>query len=258
MAWFPLGGWMNIYAYQNRARTHLFVETEIGVGEVSPLEGWSEENTDQALCQLKALKSGWKGSLYPSVAFGFASAQRPINEPFKVPAALLFMGSKEEILQQAENGRDFQYAKIKLRQLSVSEAVDVVQQLKSHFRLRIDFNQAWDCSELLEFCSHFCAEDVEFLEDPPIELENFATASDQVARPNRLTVWKPTVKGIPKDNQIILSSSFEMGVGIAHIGRLALEFKTVQPIGVGTYKFLAQDVLKEPLHLRNGYLWVPS
>jgi len=249
---------MKIYHYKNALREGVIVQTDAGWGEVSPLPGWSQETLDQALAQLQAIRNGWSGTLYPSVAFGLASANTKIELPLKVPAALLFMGTKDEILAQAEKGRDFTYAKVKFRTLCVQDAVTVARRLKDHFRLRIDLNQKWDAKQLNEFCSHFTPADFEFFEDPPHAPKGFAVAADQIDIPGAIKVWKPTVKGLPPHNRVILSSAFESGVGLAHIARLAAELRVPAPIGVGTYRFLDQDLLEEPLELKDGFLTVHS
>lgn len=247
---------MRIYTYKNSLREGALIETEMGWGEVAPLPGLSRETLPQAIEQLIQVSQGWKGPLYPSVEFGLESAMHQIQTPLRVPAALLFMGSKEKILSQAEQGRDFRHAKVKLKTLTVQEAVEVVRELKDHFRLRLDFNSAWTKEQLLKFCQHFDPSDIAFLEDPPGHPEGFAIASDQVERSKAIQVWKPTIKGIPKRNDIVLSSAFETGIGIAHIARLAQQLDVAYPIGVGTYKFLERDVLQEPLELKDGFLTV--
>lgn len=248
---------MWLFRFNSHGRRHLLIHQDAAWAEVSPLPGLSQETVEEAEEQLRALQQGWKGPLLPSVAFGIASLQHPILEPFSYPAALLFKGSVADIYNQAAEGSQFTHAKLKVGNLKFEEALDLVHQLKTKFRLRVDVNQAWTEDQTRSFCSHFSQDDLEFLEDPlknppPLSLK---IASDFPGADMR--VWKPTVWGVPQTSSIVLSSAYETGVGIAHIAFLAKRLRSPHPIGVGTYRFLPQDVLKEALVLSQGHLHVP-
>src|SRR5690348_12729225 len=71
------------------------------LGEIAPLPGWSSENLSQVLEELQD-----KRRVSPSVLFGLEMAElqlkNPIRLPNEIPISPLLLGSKEEILEQAE------------------------------------------------------------------------------------------------------------------------------------------------------------
>jgi len=246
-----------IFSFQAESRKHLLLHIESNWAEASPLEKWNQETFNDTLLQLQAIQQGWQGPLLPSVAFGLESLKNPITDHFSHPAALLLKGSFSEILSQADNALGFTHVKVKVGNLSLSEAISVVERLKKRFRLRIDINRQWSFNQALEFCQAFKPEEIEFLEDPTREFVALPMkiASDYPGAAIR--VWKPTVWGPPPKEDVILSSAHETGVGIAHIARLAKKIGSPHPVGIGTYRFLPQDVLEEPLRLENGLVHVP-
>lgn len=72
-------------------------------------------------------------------------------------------------------------------------------------------------------------------------------------------VWKPTLLQRPivdtalqlnRKKPVVLSSAFESGVGLAAITRYAAAYSGAGvPVGLDTYRFLAEDVLMNPLPL---------
>ena len=241
---------MKIY----RHPTRLFVELENGsFGEISPLSGRSKETLDEAHAQLLNLGS----DLFPSIAFALTPLPQ---EEIVWPTAALLMGSTSDILRQAEKFADFTTAKVKVGSLRPQEAAHVVKKLQHHFRLRIDINHLWSLAETLEFCSHFTPSDFEYLEDPPLGVTDFPIASDDQEYPNSaFIVWKPSVRGIPPPlPNLILSSAWESGIGIANIIRLAHYLKLPKhPIGIGTYHYLDDDFLETPLMFSKGNITIP-
>jgi O-succinylbenzoate synthase len=245
-----------IYRYVNRLILH---SQEGGWGEVCPLASRNRETLPQCLDQLQAVQSGWKGPLYPSVAFALESASHPFKA-ISWPVATLFMGSEKEILQQAEKSHEFSHAKLKIGNLTVQQAIKIATELKKQFRLRLDFNRKWKPEDVLTFCRHFEPTDFEFLEDPGVHIDKFALASDEDAL-GEIKVWKPSVKGIPLFyNNLILSSAWESGIGIASIIALAERLKLPHPPGIGTYFHMKDDVLEESLSFSKGkiYLYASS
>ncbi len=239
------------------AKNKIFIyRSRKGWGEVSPLPSRSQETLQECLIQLQALQAGWRGPLYPSVAFALESADHPFEE-ITWPVAYLLMGSEKEIFERASKARDFEVAKLKVGDLSVSQAIKIAQKLKNQFRLRIDFNGKWTPEQVQEFCSYFQPTDFEFLEDSGIAVQGFTLASDEVQKNEaEWSVWKPTVKGIPKPHdRLILSSAWESGLGIACIAALAARLELPpHPIGIGTYFYLQDDLLEKPLHISKGKL----
>lgn len=251
---------LKIFHYQilalGQPREGLLVERENGWGEIAPLPGFSNENLNDVLQQLHAIKHGWKGNLLPSVAFGLEPlAQKPLSWP----ASALLMGSPQEILQRAEQMSDFTSAKVKVGNLSAQEAVQVVKELKSKFHLRVDVNGKWSLAQAKEFCSHFQPHDFDYIEDLGHDLP-FPLASDFMESKNaKALIWKPTIRGIPQSQpNLVLSSAFESGIGLSNIVQLAQHLSLPKhPIGIGTYHYLSEDLLEEPLLFSNGMVHIP-
>lgn len=216
--------------------------------EVSPFPGRNQETLSDALAQLKNPTK----DLFPSVAFGLYSLQAPIAGKF--PVCLLLMGSADEIYKHAHQSIGYTTAKIKVGHLDPLVACHLVKDLKDRFRLRIDINEQWTPSQVLEFCSHFKPTDFDFIEDPGCDISPYPMKTEKT------TVWKPMVRGIPPmASDVILSSVFETGVGICQIAALAQKKEIPpHPLGIGTYNYLADDILEEPLLIEDGYLHVPS
>jgi O-succinylbenzoate synthase len=242
---------VKIYRPSNR----LFVELENGsFGEVSPLPGRSRESLDEAHAQLLNPKQ----DLFPSVAFALTPLPQ---EEIVWPTAALLMGSASDILRQAEKFADFTTAKVKVGNLRPQEAADVIKKLRPHFRLRIDINNLWTLAETLAFCSHFTPSDFEYLEDPPLGMTDFPIAADDHEQRNAaFVIWKPSVRGIPPPlPNLILSSAWESGIGIANIIRLAHHLNLPKhPIGIGTYHYLDDDFLDTPLVFSQGHVTIPQ
>lgn len=242
---------IKIYPVEDR----IFVQGEEGGwGEVSPLVSRNKETLDDCLEQLKSVQDGWRGNLFPSVAFALESARHPFKS-LKWPVCYLFMGTEKEIMRRRDKAKEFTHAKLKVGDFSVEEAVRIAKNLKDLFRLRLDFNGKWKAEDVRRFCSYFNPHDFEFLEDPGIAVEGFTLAADDSSL-GEIPVWKPTVKGVPKANEkLILSSAWESGVGIASIAALAERLKLPpHPIGIGTYFYLQDDLLEEPLQFEEGCL----
>jgi O-succinylbenzoate synthase len=240
------------------------IETENGWGEVAPLAGFSRESLNETLIQLKSIQEGCTPVLYPSVAFGLFPCS---NVEISWPVSALLMGTANEIHKQAIKFRDYPYAKIKIGNLPLKDAIEIVKELKDHFRLRIDVNGAWSLTKALTFCSHFKENDFDYIEDPlqneeelplfpfPIAID-FSVTNTQV----KARIWKPSLKGIPKaDPKIILSSAYESGIGLARIVQLAYHLDLpLHPIGLGTYHYLEHDLLETPLHFSKGIVTLPK
>lgn len=225
--------------------------------EVSPLRGRSKESFDETLQQLRAIQQGYQGPLFPSVAFGIFGLTAP--KLVKAPVCLFLMGPPQDILQRARQNYGCKTAKVKLGSFDLSTAVFLVKILKQDFRLRIDIGGRWSQEKIISFCSNFDPHDFEFIEDPGHDISPFPIASDD-AELGSIRVWKPMIRGIPeKQAPVILSSSYESGIGIHQIASLAqtLEIPS-HPLGIGTFLHLQDDLLEEPLVIRDGEIHFPS
>lgn len=210
--------------------------------------------------------------LLPSVTFGLESALLSLLDPplpSTVLKSALFMGSLEEILKQASlrKKEGYFFAKLKVGNLSFIEAKEAIFQLKDMFRLRIDVNRAWETKESLDFFTKFPINAFDYVEEPfksPHDLHLFThpLAVDE-SFPKDLSlgdlekipalkalIYKPTIQGgmigclsllewtRKRGIDLVLSSSFESEIGLAHIASMAHRLSLRAPIGIGTYHFM--------------------
>lgn len=246
-----------IYQEVFGAKEGFLLQGEQGWSEVSPLPGRSKESLEEALQQLRAIQQGYQGPLLPSVAFGLFGLTSP--KITKAPVCLFLMGTSQDILKRAKQNYGCKTAKVKLGSFDLSTAVFLVKILKQDFHLRIDLGGRWSPEKVISFCSNFDPRDFEFIEDPGHDISPFHMASDD-AELGSIRVWKPMVRGIPsKQVPVILSSSYESGIGIHQIASLAqtLEIPS-HPLGIGTFMHLESDLLQEPLVIRDGEIHFPS
>lgn len=263
-------------------------------GEVAPLPGRSVETLEQCLIQIQTLRSHIEAipwtlgcyahylralSLLPAVCFGLESALLTLLDPLpphSVPISALFMGSPQEILSQAaERSREgYSVAKLKIGDLSDSDALYLIQALSPHFRLRIDVNRSWSAKRSLHFFAAFPHGTFDYVEDPvanPDDLAQFPhpLALDELPlypyKALRALIYKPTVRGgmlsaLPllqwaqqRHIDFILSSSFESERGLADIASMAYRLGLTLPIGLGTLHYLKDPTLRTA----SGALFIP-
>ena len=240
---------MKLYTSKKYPHRNLLIQLEDGSwGEITPLPGRSQE-TVQDILQY--------GLDFPSAQFGTLPLP---HEALAWPVAALFTGTLSEIFHRAEKFGDFTHAKLKVGNLPLSDAIHAAQALKKNFRLRIDFNGLWEPKDVQAFCSHFIPSDFDYLEDPGTDVRPFASAEDDIATGADFRIWKPSVLGIPAPSpRLILSSAYETGIGTARLVQLAhyLHLEPY-PIGLGTYHYLEEDLLKEPLQFSDGKIHIPA
>lgn len=228
---------------------------------------WTSQSLLQEFTQLKLL---------PALSFGLESALFALLDPLPehyVPTSALLMGTIKEILARAEQRYDEGYtsAKLKVNHLSFEEAAHVIHQLKEIFRLRIDVNRAWSTSESLSFFSQFPLNTFDYVEEPfqnPHDLAQFPhpLAIDE-SFPQDLTleeletfptlkalIYKPTIQGgmlhctalhdwaTKRGLSLVLSSSFESDLGLAHVASIAHRLSITAPTGIGTYHYLSNHI----------------
>lgn len=241
-----------------QVREGLILQSDTGFGEIAPLPGFSRETLNEALAEtLSVLRTGKEPTL-PSVQFGFACAQTPLRS-IHLPLCAL------------EPRPGFQTLKLKLGHLPLNEAIALAKQHLSP-SLRLDCNRAWTLDQALHFASHFKPTDFAYLEEPLrnpqdlivfSQLTHFPLALDESIHCDwasiptlKAIVVKPTIVGsippIPPHLDLILSSSYESGLGLLHIARLAQEHRLTQPIGLDTYCALQDDILTTPINCSSG------
>lgn len=245
-----------------------------GWGEIAPLPGWSRETLEEARAEILRLLPNLETArpFLPSVRFGLACASKPFpKQPLQIPLCAL---------NPTAEHRGFTTAKIKLKGLSLEEAIHKTQEAKKQFRLRIDCNRSWTLDEALAFARYFRPADFEYLEEPVRTFEElvafsektrFPIAVDESANDPRIQniptlkaiVAKPTLLGNlpspPRGVDLVLSSSYETGLGLLHIAQWAQELGLTLPMGLDTHRYLGDDLLASPLKTEGGYLsWQSS
>lgn len=278
-----------------------------GWGDVAPLPKWSYETIEDSLRQLnqkqmEIMKVDWtavtcldemkKLNLLPSVVFGLESALLSILSPLpkhSVLTSALFMGSPQEILQQAELRfcEGYTSAKLKVSNLSFEQAARVIYQLKDKFRLRIDVNRAWKTDDSLRFFQQFPLDTFDYVEEPfqnPHDLALFPhpLAVDE-SFPETLSleqlesiptlkalIYKPTIQGgmlgclslcewaTKRGLNLILSSSFESDLGLAHVASIAYRLSLLTPVGIGTYHYLNHYICSPSLQFSHSFIHIPE
>lgn len=230
--------------------------------------------------------------LLPALSFGLESALLAILDPLPdhfVPTSALLMGSPEEILAQAKLRYDEGYtsAKLKVSHLSFEEAAYLIHQLKDKFRLRVDVNRAWNTSDSLRFFSQFSLDTFDYVEEPfqnPHDLAQFLhplavdesfpqdLSLDQLELLPTLKalIYKPTVQGgmlncislhkwaTTKGISLVLSSSFESDLGLAHVASIAHRLSIATPTGIGTYYYLDDPICAIPMKFSRSGVHIPA
>lgn len=256
-----------LFSYKTQSREGLILQWNNGFGEIAPLPGYSKETLEEAkeeiLRNLPNLPDA-KPTL-PSVQFGLFAASKPLSlNPLRVPISAL---------NHPKLGCNT--LKLKVKNLSLTEAIELVKKYLGKYRLRIDCNRSWTLSQALFFASHFSRTDFEYLEEPTQTFEElelfskktlFPIALDESLRENvpygqiptlQAFIVKPTLMGIipklPPEIPVVFSSSYESSLGLLQIARLA---SGTIPHGLDT---VSDDFLIPPLRIENGYLtWNPS
>ncbi len=240
---------VKIYHYKLKAREGLILEYNGGLGEIAPLPGFSKETLEEAKEELLLWALENQEPTLPSVRFGIACAKRPLNS---VRLPLCALGPKE----------GFPAVKLKLGHLSVLEAVQFVKKQKGP--LRLDCNRRWSLAQAIEFTSYFSPSDFLYIEDPTDDLVSFSkitkfpVAVDQLIDSDwdqiptlKAVVVKPTIVGsipkVPSHLDLVLSSSYESGLGLVHIANLA---KKNVPVGLDTV--FEDDLLTSPIRCKDG------
>lgn len=245
---------LKLYEYNLKSRKGLILQWNDGWGEIAPLPGFSKETLEEAREEILSLLPDLKNAKpkLPSVRFGIESASKPFSiEPINIPLCAL------------NRADGFSTAKFKVGHLSLEDAIALAKR-HLHLRLRLDFNRKWPLEKALAFTKHFKPDDFDYLEDPVEDLQrfsemtNFPIAVDSAAWQGipslKAVVIKPTVVGyipkLPAHVQLILSSSYESGIGLLNIARLAQELKLDNPMGLDTV--WQDDILNSPIRCSDG------
>ena len=187
--------------------------------------------------------------------------------------------------------RGFQSIKVKaggVVKKDVERVQAVLELVNNRARIHLDVNQRWNYTDALYFARAFNPQQIEYLEEP---FEDVARASEffrktgiavaldesllgekaaKIRAGVKVWVLKPTPLGgirkalamadEAKENsiQIVVSSSFESGIGLFSLAHLAAALGGNCRAGIDTLKYFAKDLLKEPLVIQEGRIAVPA
>ena len=257
-------------------REGLLLESEGLWAEASPLPHFSSETIEDVIAALRN-----KTATPPSLRFALDCLEQPMTD-CSVPLNSLLVAGRLAV------DKDFAAVKLKVGRQSVAEDVAIVRQvhdqLQPHQALRLDANRAWSYEQATTFAKAIESISIQYIEEPlqsPTELEQLHTetglpyALDETLTedlplddfPNAVAmVLKPTLLGgrtriaelAALGKPLVFSAAFESGVGITRIAQRAWEFARDVPCGLDTYSWLAEDMLKERLAVRNGRLFVAA
>ena len=187
--------------------------------------------------------------------------------------------------------RGFQSIKVKaggVVKKDVERVQAVLELVNNRARIHLDVNQRWNYTDALYFARAFNPRQIEYLEEP---FEDAARASEffrktgiavaldesllgeKVAKIRAgVKVWvlKPTLLGGirkalamadeagKRGIQIVVSSSFESGIGLFSLIHLAAALGGTCRAGIDTLKYFEKDLLKEPFMIQEGKMVVFS
>ena len=172
----------------------------------------------------------------------------------------------------------------------VAHVQAVLKLLNNRSRIHVDVNQRWDYDDALYFASAIDPQQIEYLEEPFKDIgkvsdffhktgiavaldESLLTPEGKAVKMRegvRAWVLKPTLLGgirkalVMADEagkrgiQIVVSSSFESGIGLFSLAHLAAAIDSTCRAGIDTLKYFEKDLLKEPLVIQEGKMAVFS
>jgi o-succinylbenzoate synthase len=230
-----------------------------------------------AVCNLHACRS--QRSL-PEMFTPSARTEVPVNGLIPAPPA--------NVLEEARRMREagYQSVKLKVGAQAVAEDAghvhDLGEELGDNFSLRLDANRAWGYESAAEFIRGVAEIPFAYVEEPladpgrvpelvhefgvPVALDESLVGMEpedlEEHRYARAVVLKPTLLGgISRTLRMagralglgmtpVVSSAYESGVGTAALVALAAGIgDRPVPVGLDTYRALAEDVLETPLGL---------
>jgi len=203
----------------------------------------------------------------------------------------LLVGTRDEILHDVrvltESG--CHTVKLKLGRRALAEDVEVTRAVRDLLgerpTLRLDANRCWTLPEAIEFGERIGAQGIAYIEEPLMDASDlpafFAATGIPVGLDETLreldpkdlegredvgaVILKPTLlgglnqarrwanKALNSNILPVISSSFESGVGILGLARLASSLgRTDIAVGLDTYRWLKRDVITPRLRFENG------
>ncbi len=197
----------------------------------------------------------------------------------------LLAGDRKAMIESVSDVAGFSCVKVKVGRQSPEEDARMVRDIRralgDSVKLRLDANRRWNKEEAVRFGKLLDVE-IEYVEEPlrnPMDLPEWhaatslAFALDETLADTPLRVWgefrglaalvlKPTLMGgisramrfskWAKEHarRCVVSAAFESGVGLSGLLQLgAAVGDEATAMGLDTYRWLASDVLREPLSI---------
>lgn len=208
----------------------------------------------------------------------------------------LLLRGQGEVMAQAQKLVDAGYTTLKLKVggKSVKDDAETVQHLLGvlppNCTLRLDANRAWSLDEAIAFSGYVDMTRIEYLEEPlndPSQLRKLVETKDlPIALDESLTrikladledcdfvsalVLKPTILGglersrmiaseaVSMGLKVVISSSFELGIGMRTLVALAASIRPVAVSGLSTYSWIDDVVLEQPITEFGATIYVPD
>ena len=200
---------------------------------------------------------------------------------------------EEEPLEQGVNDllrKGFQSIKVKaggVVKKDVERVQTVLELVNNRARIHLDVNQRWNYDDALYFARAINPKQIEYLEEHFEDTEKvseffrktgIAVALDEsllgkkaakIREGVKAWVLKPTLLGGIRKAlavadearksgiEIVVSSSFESGIGLFSLIHLAAALGGNCRAGMDTLKYFAKDLLKEPLVIQEGKMVAP-
>jgi O-succinylbenzoate synthase len=202
----------------------------------------------------------------------------------------LMSGSSESIKNNIEESlrRNYRSIKVKVGRKSLGEEIDLIRDIQKKIGnssiLRLDANRSWTFEEAVTFVDSLEFESIEYIEEPlkdPARLpELYRKTGLSIALDETLTeispenfiyedwintlILKPAVLGsldktlkfmslaITKGVKTVISDTFQTGVGLSFLIRLASIIEEPIPMGFDTYCWLDDDILVKRLPVEDG------
>ncbi len=204
----------------------------------------------------------------------------------------LLTGTPEEILKRAAEyyRTGYKAVKLKVGSKNVNDDIEITKQVQKtigdKILLRLDANRAWNIDEARKFCEAVRDCNIDYLEEPLSDSNSLVevlkgnllavpVALDETTReiaPEELSkfesvkaiVLKPTLLGLERALQFaqkahvwgitpVIGSSFESGLGLSLLAHIAAAVNSDDvPAGLDTYSWLADDIIKGSLPVKNG------
>ena len=204
----------------------------------------------------------------------------------------LLTGTEDEIVNQASQLTRSGYRAVKVKvggkllEEDIRLTLKVREVIGNETLLRLDANRAWSLEDAVSFGKSVNGSNIDYIEEPLADPDHMATYIAQGGIPVALDesllehpferlakiqgikaiVLKPTLLGGFRASsrlahkarqfglQPVVSSSFETGVGIAGLARLAAAVSRDIPVGLDTYRWLATDIVLPMIETQKGYI----